>query len=312
MQEVTKFYPVLIPTLNRYEHFKRCVESLSRNTHADKTELVIGLDYPPSDKYVEGNLKIKKYISNIRGFAKVTIIEHKTNVGAGGNLRCLREYVYNHYDACISTEDDNEFSPCFLDFMNKALSYYYNNSKVMSVCGYTAKSYEHSDSSSILYTHDSCAWGIGLWKHKEQNVTDISYYQKIWNSSISFWTLFCKAPKITTMFAEMMSKQTQWGDVMRSVKNMQEKTYQVKPYKSLVRNWGYDGSGLHCHVINHDMEKQEIIESTNFNLNFNNTIVNSLPFIVEFNHLLPSTFTSKIHMIIWCIYQCIKFRIKYN
>ena len=49
------FYPVIIYTLNRYEHFRRCVESLARNTHAEQTELVIGLDYPPSEKYVEGH-----------------------------------------------------------------------------------------------------------------------------------------------------------------------------------------------------------------------------------------------------------------
>lgn len=49
-------YPILIPTLDRYEHFKKCIESLAKNTHANKTELVIGLDYPPSEKYMDGSL----------------------------------------------------------------------------------------------------------------------------------------------------------------------------------------------------------------------------------------------------------------
>ena len=40
------YTPILIPTLNRYNHLKRCVESLAKCTHADKTDLYIALDYP--------------------------------------------------------------------------------------------------------------------------------------------------------------------------------------------------------------------------------------------------------------------------
>ena len=50
--------PICIPTCNRYEHLKRCVESLSKCTLASETDLIISVDYPPSDKYVDGNEKI--------------------------------------------------------------------------------------------------------------------------------------------------------------------------------------------------------------------------------------------------------------
>ena len=115
------YYPVIIPTLNRYEHFKRCVESLARNTHADKTELVIGLDYPPSKKYEKGYKQIKEYLPSINGFKKITIFGRRENYGVHRNFIALQNYAFEHYDAVISTEDDNEFSPCFLDYMNKAL-----------------------------------------------------------------------------------------------------------------------------------------------------------------------------------------------
>ena len=49
------YAPVLITTCNRYEHLKRCVESLSKCTLASETDLIISVDYPPSDKYVDGN-----------------------------------------------------------------------------------------------------------------------------------------------------------------------------------------------------------------------------------------------------------------
>ena len=60
--EVKNYSPVIIPTLNRYEHFKRCLESLEQCTGATYTDVYIGLDYPPADKYIDGWRKIDEYL----------------------------------------------------------------------------------------------------------------------------------------------------------------------------------------------------------------------------------------------------------
>lgn len=93
------YFPVIIPTLNRYEHFKACVESLSACTHASQTELIIGLDFPPSNKYVEGWKKVQAYIPKIQGFKKVTCFERNTNLGSSKNSRALQDYALSKYDA---------------------------------------------------------------------------------------------------------------------------------------------------------------------------------------------------------------------
>ena len=46
------YAPILIPTLCRAEHFIRCVESLKNNSWAKYTDVFIGLDYPPTEKYI--------------------------------------------------------------------------------------------------------------------------------------------------------------------------------------------------------------------------------------------------------------------
>ena len=56
------YYPIIIPTLNRYEKLKACIDSLTQSEEAKYTELVIGLDYPPADKYIDGWKKIYEYI----------------------------------------------------------------------------------------------------------------------------------------------------------------------------------------------------------------------------------------------------------
>ena len=61
--KIKQYAPVVIPTLNRYKHFKACLESLEKCKYADKTNVYVSLDFPPSDKYKEGWLKISEYLS---------------------------------------------------------------------------------------------------------------------------------------------------------------------------------------------------------------------------------------------------------
>ena len=56
------YAPVVIPTLNRYEHLKQCLESLEKCTGAEYTDVYIGVDYPPNDRYVEGWKKVDAYL----------------------------------------------------------------------------------------------------------------------------------------------------------------------------------------------------------------------------------------------------------
>ena len=49
-----KYAPVMIPTLCRYEHLKRCIESLQMNSWAKYTDLYIGLDYPAKESHIDG------------------------------------------------------------------------------------------------------------------------------------------------------------------------------------------------------------------------------------------------------------------
>ena len=59
--DIKIYAPVIILTLNRFEKFKKCLESLEACTGADKTDVYVSLDYPPSEKYVEGWKKIDSY-----------------------------------------------------------------------------------------------------------------------------------------------------------------------------------------------------------------------------------------------------------
>lgn len=145
-------------------------------THADNIELVIGLDYPPSEQYVDGWKKIKDYIHTITGFKKVTVFERERNygvLGSNSNIACLEKYAFEHYDAVIATEDDNVFSPCFLDYMNKGLEKYKDDDSVIAVSGYMNPVSFGSvlkTGANVVHMQDYMAWGIGYWKRTDEEL----------------------------------------------------------------------------------------------------------------------------------------------
>ena len=287
-----KYYPVFIPTLNRFYHFKNCVESLSQCMYADKTELVIGLDYPPSEKYIEGYKQIKDYIPSIKGFAKVTLIEHTCNMGPGGNWASLVEYCESHYSAYIGSEDDNVFAPAFLDYMNRMLELYYNDDKILTISGYNFVDAYNQGEYTYYLSKDNCAWGTGYWVHKEkeinQDMNDGLFYRHALYCREKAKKILNTYPALYGMLNSMIISNSHWGDVERTVYNILCDKYQVKPAMSLVRNCGYDGSGIHCGTDDYGLSSQEISDLKAFDIGIGlgpaDTYINRKAL---YNHALP-------------------------
>jgi hypothetical protein len=237
------YAPVVIPTLCRYEHFRRCVESLSRCTHADKTELFIGLDYPINESHYDGYNKIKKFLPSICGFSKVVIVERTENYGPIKNLLSLYEMVYQKHDRIIISEDDNEFAPCFLDFVDKGLEIYKNDPKVLSICGFNQY---YVEGERIIFTYDNSAWGIARWRDKftpgiSETKDALSHFRTILR-------VYHFYPALLNSIVNALKKGRINGDANMSCYSIAHDCYQLRPANTLVRNWGHDGSGIHCGV----------------------------------------------------------------
>ena len=170
-QDIKSFAPVLIPTLNRYEHLRRCIESLAKCTHAKETELIIGLDYPPSEKYEGGWKMIREYLPTINGFRKVTILNRNKNLGAVANMNALIDFACKTNESYIFTEDDNEFSPNFLEYINKGLERYKDDTNVFSISGYNFPISMEGYEKNVYGTYHFSAWGCGFWRDKQIDLT---------------------------------------------------------------------------------------------------------------------------------------------
>lgn len=277
------YAPVLIATLNRYEHFKRCLESLERCTWAEHTDVYVALDYPPSEKYVAGWKKLDAFLQEKEkrnGFKSLVVRRRDHNLGVGhnkSNMTELCQEIRKVYDYFITSEDDNEFSPNFLVYMNKALMRFDGDERVHCVCGYNRRVNMPTGFNGNCYlANDFVAWGVGYWSDKKKNVDYCTFegLKGILRDKDKYSLLRKKSPESIKNIVTMLKLRKLHGDVQINVYETLEDKYSLMPTLSKVRNHGNDGTGLHSKTMVEDFDKyfseQPIDEATDFE--FDNTV----------------------------------------
>ena len=274
------YAPVIIPTLNRFEHFKRCIESLEKCHNADNTEVFVSVDFPPTEKYLEGHKKICDYLEGKAfRFKQIHIIKQKENLGVingGGkekdNLTFLVDLVSQQYDRWILSEDDNVFALGFLDFMCEALEKFKDDPTVFAVCGYRFYYNLKFRENNFFRQHtDFNAWGCGFWRNKYEEVVkiDVSYLRRIVYNPLKVLRYWKVSNKQVVHLAGFSRKANfKKADNFDTLYMIDHGMTQIMPAKSLVRNIGWDESGIHCIGFSEDVNKkyltQEIDDAHSF------------------------------------------------
>ncbi|MDR0732940.1 MAG: glycosyltransferase [Dysgonamonadaceae bacterium] len=252
MQKEHKCAPVLIPTLCRNTHLKRCVESLKSNGLAKDTPLYIALDYPLNESHRAGYNAIDKFLDDLDGFASITIIRRNENFGAGKNIADAIKMIFEKYDRFIFSEDDNEFAPNFLEYINEGLDRFESQKEVFAVCGYNYPVKMPCDYNlNHFYARMFSAWGYGTWRdrHNQYRIScNFDYVKSVLNRLTDVRKLNSYSEMPIRHSLNMIRNKHLTGDTIICLKLITENLYCVFPTISKVRNHGYDGSGIHCGV----------------------------------------------------------------
>lgn len=267
------YAPVIIPTLCRYEHFKQCIESLSRCTGAKHTEVYIGLDYPAKDAHWDGYNKITDYLGSCGdlGFKKLVVIRRERNygVGRGGNYAKLRDYIYEKHDRIVVSEDDNVFSPNFLEYINEGLTKYKDDSNCTAVCGYNYKGVQSKRyNKNCYFSREYSAWGVGFWRDKHRAIID-GYVNREFASSImssweKIWEIYKNEPRLLNTIILNLDCGRVFGDTMIVAYQYLNNKYSLFPTVSKIRNMGFDGSGTSIFEVDKSFMHQQIDSSRIF------------------------------------------------
>lgn len=276
-EDITTFAPVSIPTLCRYEHFKRCIESLSCCTWAEYTDVYVALDYPAKKSHWEGYRKIKAYLESCGNmtFKSLNVVMREKNYGFGpnGNHSTLIKELWKKYDRRIGSEDDNEFSPNFLVYMNKMLERFKDDDRVCYVCGYNREvALPDYYRNNYYITRSYNAWGVGLWRDKRipEKYSSTEYLKSLLINKDSYRLLLERGPSYTEGLMSMLKSERLAGDMKIALYETLEYKYNICPTVSKVRNHGNDGTGAHSlkfdSTFNSFFENQPIDDAKDFEL----------------------------------------------
>lgn len=238
--------PIALFVYNRPAHTRRTVEALQRNNLAEQSNLVIFSDAPNSPKDTEAVNKVRDYIRHIDGFGSVTIIERDTNFGLARSIIDGVTRLCEEDGRVVVLEDDIVTSPHFLRFMNDALDMYEHEDQVLHISGSTYPIEEMSDETFFLRVPLCWGWATWhrAWRHFAKNIDITSKFDRKmradfdFNDSHHYWGQLEENAKgsINTWFVY-------WYATLFLRNGLA-----LFPGRSLVKNIGMDGSGMHCGV----------------------------------------------------------------
>lgn len=244
-----KLAPIALFVYARPEHTRQTLESLAANELAQDSELIVFADGPKANASAETLANIQKtreLIAERKWCGKVTLIASDVNKGLADSIVSGVTKVVNEHGRIIVLEDDLHLAPGFLKFINEALEMYEHDQQVMHIAGYMFP-VKAKLPDTFFYRSMFC-WGWATWASAWQhlNVDAADLYKQL--EERGFPEDFNVHPSnefYESLRANMDGRITTWAIKWLASIYLANGLCLV-PGKSLVRNIGHDGTGVHC------------------------------------------------------------------
>ncbi len=271
-----EYVPVLITTLSRATYLKRLLDSLMKCKGIEKTEIFISVDYPPQKTYEEGYKQVLSLLKeyDFRNAKKVNIFVQEKNLGGSENYKFLEEKVIHSFYAAIVSEEDNEFSPNFLEYMNTCLMKYKDNNSIIAVCASNEMKYTYGDE-KVMLMKAYAAYGAGIWTSKKTDMYKNGPSVLLNPEELSFARFFGLYKKNRVFFRQYVNGvlcsdnglywdengELQWVDTLITIYMHMTNKYSIVPRVPKARTLGNDGMGTSRMVNIYDMSELDEMES---------------------------------------------------
>lgn len=236
--------PILLFTYNRPSHTRQTLEALLNNALCSESELFIFSDGYKNSTDKKDVLKVRELIRSIDGFKEIHIIENAYNFGLAKNIIEGVTQVVGKYGKVIVLEDDLVTSPRFLSFMNEALDKYEKEEKIGHIHGFCYPLPDLPDAFLIKWTG---SWGWATWKRAWQqfNPDGKALLDEIKSRNLSkSFDFNGKYPYTRMLQRQVNGRNNSWA-IRWNASLFLKEVLSVNAGKSLVKNIGFDGSGIH-------------------------------------------------------------------
>jgi len=242
--------PVVLFVYNRPFHASQTLLALSQNTLAEKTDLYIFCDGIKLESDAHAIEETRRVVKAQKGFRSIEIIAHDKNQGLANSIISGVSSVVADRKKIIVLEDDHITSPLFLEYMNKALHYFQDWDKVFSITGYNFPkkllSIPENYPYDVYFSPRPSSWGWATWDDKWRCfLPEIPGIESLLGSSD-----FKKAFNKTGVEKYKLLKSWHEGNIDSwairwDYTHFANEAYACYPCISLLKNIGFDGSGLH-------------------------------------------------------------------
>ena len=234
--------PICLFTYNRLEETKLTITNLQKNPLAKASKLYIFSDGGKNDAAVKSVEAVRTFIKQVDGFKEIIIIEAKANKGLANSIIDGVSRVIDEHGKVIVLEDDLITSPNFLSYMNQALSFYENTTKIWSVSGFTFPiKYPDNYQFDNAFGVRASSWGWATWKNRwslvDWNVSDYAEFTKNKKAQKAFnrgGSDMCKM-----LNDQMTGKINSWA-IRFCYGQFKQQAYDILPVNSKVVNVGFN------------------------------------------------------------------------
>lgn len=246
--------PIVIFGYNRADHLERTIKALQQNEGAAQSEVTLFLDGSKGDKdraAVERVHALGDTFAKSNSFRSFTVVKKQTNEGLARSVISGVSEIIKKHGSVIVLEDDIVTSRDFLSFMNQALLFYKDESKIWSISGYTFNLDALSSVKEDVYVaYRASSWGWATWQDRWETVDwSVSDYEKF-RYRIDLRARFNRGG---TNMANMLDRQmageiSSWA-IRWCYSQSKQNKLTIFPCKSKVLNIGQDGSGTHSNTV---------------------------------------------------------------
>ena len=257
------FAPIVLFIYNRPEHARQTLEALSLNTLGDESDLFIYADGPKENATPEALERIRhtREVARSKQWCKtVTVIESEKNKGLAASIISGVTEIVKKYGKVIVLEDDIVTGKHFLEFMNEALDKYENEKAVWHITGWRDPVKNAVEGKSYFYPIMDC-WSWATWADRWRYFKkDVAYYQNVFTNKMKFhFNIEGSEPGMWSQIQGNASGKINTWAIFWYATIFLKKGLCLAPTKSLVKNIGFDNSGVHCgqnscEDIRHDLD----------------------------------------------------------
>lgn len=264
--------PIIVFGYNRPKHLRATLTHLARAEGAAESDLWIFCDGPkPNDD--RSNIEAVHAVAHDPEwrdrFRTVRIKISEANKGLARSIIGGVSAVIEHAGRVIVVEDDVVVSPDFIAFINDCLNFYVSDASVGSVTGFSPFAV-----APARYAHDvmaiprNCSHGWATWADRWRDVNWVEPdAARLWQDS-GLRRRFNAAgnDRADRLRRQLAGKIDSWSIRFGLWQTLTGRNT-IYPVHNLVRNIGYDDSGVHTRR-GQDVNAQALSESRPYRLEF--------------------------------------------